>query len=66
MGIHLKKFDRILKDLEVDYLHECTKDKKSTPFANRHNRKWPGCISGLDGSSDTNRHYHVRLMGVAE
>jgi hypothetical protein len=63
---NFKKFDGILKELEVGYLHECTKDKKSTPIANRHNRKWPGCISELDGSPDTNRHYHVRLMGVAE
>ena len=35
-------------------------------YAHDHQgRKAPDCI-GLDGSQDSNRHYHIRLIGVAE
>jgi hypothetical protein len=50
----------------VDAGIHCTRDKKSTPKSQRHNRIEPNCISQLDGSPDDNRHYHIRLMGVSE
>jgi hypothetical protein len=49
------------------YLLECTPNEQSTdknPNPIQHNRKKKNlCISQADGSQDTNRHYHVRLLG---
>lgn len=56
-----------LLNQQIDFIRECTKDKKSTPALQRHNRTPDNyCVSQLDGSEDPNRHYHVRLMGVKE
>lgn len=55
---------------EGGFIRECTKDKKDTngnlipPIHKRMASNY--CVSQLDGSFDDNRHYHVRLMGVAE
>jgi hypothetical protein len=56
----------LTNDVSADARIHCTKDKKSTPKAQRHNRSAPECISQLDGSQDNNRHFHVRLMGASE
>lgn len=49
------------------FLLECTKDKKDAdgkPIPPIHNRLADNhCISLFDYSEDTNRHYHVRLLG---
>jgi len=65
---NFKNFNQLLlaEDENIDFLKERTWDKKSTPKSQRHNRTWPDCISTLDGSVDTNRHYHIRLKGVPE
>lgn len=46
---------------------ECTKDKydkNGNPIPPVHNRvSTNNCVSKLDGSHDTNRHFHLRLLG---
>lgn len=52
---------------EEKFLRECTPNEqptKSNPNPVQHNRKSRNyCVSQVDGSFDTNRHYHVRLLG---
>jgi hypothetical protein len=49
------------------YLLECTPNEspsKTNPNPVQHNRVPENyCVSQADGSQDTNRHYHVRLLG---
>jgi hypothetical protein len=49
------------------YLLECTPNEspsKTNPNPVQHNRVPENyCVSQADGSKDTNRHYHVRLLG---
>ncbi len=54
------RFEKIALDAQINADIHCTSDK-----IDHQGRKAPDCI-GLDGSQDSNRHYHIRLMGVAE
>jgi hypothetical protein len=75
-AVNFKNFEKMIASYNHDFgyngynidpLLECTKDKRTTPIGQRHNRKpITDCISQLDGSQDPNRHYHIRLMGVKE
>lgn len=60
----------VVKEGSNKFLLECTKDKvdkKGFPPTPKHKRVRDNlCVSQLDGSLDSNRHYHVRLMGVKE
>lgn len=65
---NFRKAEMLFSEQNTSFFLECTKDKKpsqSDPNPPRHKRLRSNlCVSQLDGSQDTNRHYHIRLMGV--
>ena len=67
---NFRKAEMLFSDQNTSYFLECTKDKKPSqndPSPPQHKRLRSNlCVSQLDGSQDTNRHYHIRLMGVRE
>ena len=56
-------FNLISDEAKIGVLLECTRDKKK---GIQHKRKPPDCISTVDGSQDSNRHYHIRLWTRGE
>ncbi|MBU1426141.1 MAG: hypothetical protein KKH12_13255 [Gammaproteobacteria bacterium] len=67
---NFRKAEMLFSDQNTNYFLECTRDKKPSqtdPSPPQHKRLRSNlCVSQLDGSQDTNRHYHIRLMGVRE
>ncbi|MDD5058100.1 MAG: hypothetical protein PHQ60_09520 [Sideroxydans sp.] len=66
---NFKAFEKMLDDVvggktgRAKYLLECTADKPGSLL--KHERKAENlCISRLTLSPDTNRHYHIRLIGA--
>ncbi len=57
---NFRRLNTIAANAQIDASVHCISDK-----IDHKGRKKPSCI-GTDGSQDSNRHYHLRLLGVPE